>query len=163
MAGHGRSTAQPCQEDRCTPCLRIFEAKPAQRLGMVLVLAESRRGRRLSADNARARLFGYAGVSCGLCGGGGVITYCFHCFYFAFLLSVDSVVDSVDMVSDIVSSASTIPGSIINSSLLRLLILFLHVQWDANITWRTWNATAKIKVLFDVCGWQFCEALRIKK
>ena len=71
MAGHGRSTAQPCQEDRCTPCLRIFEAKPAQRLGMVLVLAESRRGRRLSADNARARLFGYAGVSCGLCGRGG--------------------------------------------------------------------------------------------
>ena len=96
-------------------------------------------------------------------GGGEVITYCFHCFYFAFLLSVDSVVDSVDMVSDIVSSASTIPGSIINSSLLRLLILFLHVQWGANITWRTWNATAKIKVLFDVGGWQFCEALRIKK
>ena len=53
------------------PCPRIFEAKSAQMPGMVLVLAEYRQSRRLSADSARARLFGYAGVSCGLCGGGG--------------------------------------------------------------------------------------------
>ena len=103
------------------PCLRIFEAKSARRLGLVLVLAEYRQVCRRSADNARARLFGYAGISCGLCGG-------------FFLLSVDSVVDSVNIVSDMVSPASTIPGNIINSSLLRLLILFLHVQWGANIT-----------------------------
>ena len=51
------------------PCLRIFEAKSARRLG--LVLAEYRQVCRRSADNARARLFGYAGISCGLCGGGG--------------------------------------------------------------------------------------------
>ena len=51
------------------PCLRIFEAKSAQMPGMVLVLAEYRQSRRLSADSARARLFGYAGVSCGLCVG----------------------------------------------------------------------------------------------
>ena len=51
------------------PCLRIFEAKSAQRLGMVLVLAEYRQVCRRSADNARIRLFGYAGVSCGLCVG----------------------------------------------------------------------------------------------
>ena len=51
------------------PCLRIFEANPAPMPGMVLVLAEYRQVCRRSADNARARLFGYAGVSCGLCVG----------------------------------------------------------------------------------------------
>ena len=85
MAGHGRRTAQPCQEDGCMPCLRIFEAKSARRL--VLALAEYRQVCRRSADNARARLFGYAGISCGLCGGGGGgggVTLCFHCYYFVF-------------------------------------------------------------------------------
>ena len=38
------------------PCLRIFEANPARMPGMVLVLAEYRQSRRLSADSARARL-----------------------------------------------------------------------------------------------------------
>ena len=69
------------------PCLRIFEANPAPMPGMVLVLAEYRQVCRLSADSARARLFGYAGISCGLCGGGGgnnslfsLLLFRFFCF-----------------------------------------------------------------------------------
>ena len=67
------------------PCLRIFEANPARMPGMVLVLAEYRQVCRLSADNARIRSFGYAGISCGLCGGGNnflfsLILFCFFGF-----------------------------------------------------------------------------------
>ena len=62
MEGHERRTQQLGQEDERFLCLRIFEANPAQVMRTVFVIAVSRQGHRLSADNARAPPFGYAGI-----------------------------------------------------------------------------------------------------
>ena len=65
------------------PCLRIFEANPAQRLGMVLVLAEYRQVCRRSA--------GYAGGGGGGGGGGGNYLFSLLLFRFFGFLSILSI------------------------------------------------------------------------